>query len=132
MTTVRDRVAMPQKGTVSSRTVVLIGLGWLVLATGVGAFGLVSTLRPPALPRGLHTVERVRIGGHPVRGGDGGSPGGGGSGVNGGAAAIATEPAADVPRAVDHREPRDPGGAACSLKRCARGLSSGVGWLTGR
>jgi hypothetical protein len=29
---------------------VLIGLGWLVIATGVGAVGIVSTLRPPAPP----------------------------------------------------------------------------------
>lgn len=33
MTTVRDGVAMPYEGTVSSRAVVLIGLGWLVIAT---------------------------------------------------------------------------------------------------
>src|SRR5213594_1961220 len=62
MTTVRDRVAMPQKGTVSSRTVVLIGLGWLVLATGVGAFGIASTLRPPALPLVLFGLTAVVLG----------------------------------------------------------------------
>ena len=53
---------MPQKGTVSSRTVVLIGLGWLVLATGVGAFGIVSTLRPPALPLVLFGLTAVVLG----------------------------------------------------------------------
>ncbi len=53
---------MPQKGTVSSRTVVLIGLGWLVLATGVGAFGIVRTLRPPALPLVLFGLTAVVLG----------------------------------------------------------------------
>jgi len=53
---------MPQKGTVSSRTVVLIGLGWLVLATGVGAFGIASTLRPPALPLVLFGLTAVVLG----------------------------------------------------------------------
>src|SRR5437762_12813620 len=62
MTTVRDRVAMPQKGTVSSRTVVLVGLGWLVIATGVGAVGIVSTLRPPALPLVLFGLTAVVLG----------------------------------------------------------------------
>src|SRR5206468_2615490 len=70
MTTVRDRVAMPQKGTVSSRTVVLIGLGWLVLATGVGAFGIVSTLRPPALPLVLFGLTALLLlSGSPARAG---------------------------------------------------------------
>ena len=35
---------------VSSRVVVLIGLGWLITATAVGAAGLMSAVRPSALP----------------------------------------------------------------------------------
>jgi hypothetical protein len=35
---------------VSSRVVVLIGLGWLVTAAAVGAAGLMSTVRPSTLP----------------------------------------------------------------------------------
>jgi len=62
MTRVRGRVAMPNEGTVSSRTVVLIGLGWLVIATGVGAVGIVSTLRPPALPLVLFGLTAVVLG----------------------------------------------------------------------
>ena len=59
MTTLRNRAAIPHEGTVSSRTLVLIGLGWLLIATAVGAAGIVSTLRPPAPPLilfGLTTV----------------------------------------------------------------------------
>jgi hypothetical protein len=33
---------------VGSRTVVLVGLGWLVVATAAGAGGLIAALRPPA------------------------------------------------------------------------------------
>ena len=53
---------MPHEGTVSSRAVVLIGLGWLVLATGVGAVGIVSTLRPPAVPLVLFGLTSVVLG----------------------------------------------------------------------
>ena len=53
---------MPNEGTVSSRTVVLIGLGWLVIATGVGAVGIVSTLRPPAPPLVLFGLTAVVLG----------------------------------------------------------------------
>ena len=35
---------------VSSRTVVLVGLGWLLVATALGFAGIVRTLRPPAPP----------------------------------------------------------------------------------
>src|SRR5438477_10664466 len=53
---------MPHEGTVSSRTVVLIGLGWLLIATGVGAVGIVSTLRPPAVPLVLFGLTAVVLG----------------------------------------------------------------------
>lgn len=53
---------MPNEGAVSSRTVVLIGLGWLVIATAVGAAGVVSTLRPPALPLVLFGLTAVVLG----------------------------------------------------------------------
>jgi hypothetical protein len=41
---------MQHQSIVSSRTVLLIGLGWLLIATAVGAAGVVSTLAPPAPP----------------------------------------------------------------------------------
>ena len=41
---------MPHAAAVSSRTVLLLGLGWLLVATGLGAAGIVRTLRPPAAP----------------------------------------------------------------------------------
>jgi len=41
---------MPHAAAVSSRTVLLLGLGWLLVATGLGAAGIVRTLRPPAVP----------------------------------------------------------------------------------
>ena len=50
MSTVRDQVAVPHVATVSSRTVVLVGLGWLLIATAASAAGIVSNLRPPAPP----------------------------------------------------------------------------------
>jgi hypothetical protein len=53
---------MPHEGTVRSRTVVLIGLCWLVIATGVGAVGIVSTLRPPAVPLVLFGLTAVVLG----------------------------------------------------------------------
>src|SRR5256885_17154495 len=53
---------MPHEGTVSSRTVVPIGLGWLVIATGVGAVGIVSILRPPAVPLVLFGLTAVVLG----------------------------------------------------------------------
>jgi hypothetical protein len=37
----------PLNPAVSSEALVLIGLGWLAIATGVGAVGIVSALRPP-------------------------------------------------------------------------------------
>ena len=40
----------------------LIGLGWLVIATGVGAVGLVSALRPPAVPLVLFGLTAVVLG----------------------------------------------------------------------
>jgi hypothetical protein len=50
---------MPHEGAVSSRTVVLIGLGWLLIATAVGAAGIVSTLRPPSPPLVLFGLTAV-------------------------------------------------------------------------
>ena len=41
---------MPHAAAVGSRTVLLLGLGWLLIATGLGAAGLIRTLRPPAAP----------------------------------------------------------------------------------
>jgi hypothetical protein len=34
---------MPPEGVVSSRTILLIGLGWLLIATALGATGIVHT-----------------------------------------------------------------------------------------
>jgi hypothetical protein len=45
MTTVHDQVATLGTRRISSRAVVLIGLGWLVIATGGMCF--LSILRPP-------------------------------------------------------------------------------------
>ncbi len=59
MTTLRNRAAIPHEATVSSRTVVLIGLGWLLIAAAVGAGGIVSTLRPPAPPLILFGLTAV-------------------------------------------------------------------------
>lgn len=46
----------------SSRGVVLIGLGWLVIATGVGGIGFLSTLRPPTPPLLLVGLTAVVLG----------------------------------------------------------------------
>lgn len=35
---------------VRSRTVLLFGLGWLLIATGLGGAGIIRTVRPPAAP----------------------------------------------------------------------------------
>lgn len=59
MTKAPVRVALPHEGAVSSRTVVLIGLGWLLIATAVGGTGIVSTLRPPAVPLVLFGLTAV-------------------------------------------------------------------------
>jgi len=49
VTTVPTRFAKLQHDrAISSRTVVLIGLGWLLTATALGAAGVVRSLRPPA------------------------------------------------------------------------------------
>ena len=50
---------MSHERAVSSRTVVLIGLGWLLIATGLGAAGVVRTLRPPAPPLVLAGLTAV-------------------------------------------------------------------------
>ncbi len=50
MTTLGHRVAVPHEGAVSSRTVLLLGLGWLLIATALGAAGAVRALRPPGPP----------------------------------------------------------------------------------
>ena len=50
---------MPHECAVSSRTVVLIGLGWLFVATALGAAGVVRTLRPPAPPLVLAGLTAV-------------------------------------------------------------------------
>jgi hypothetical protein len=44
---------------ISSRTVVVAGLGWLVLAIAAGGAGLVRTLRPPAVPLVLFGLTAV-------------------------------------------------------------------------
>jgi hypothetical protein len=41
---------MPHAAAVSSRALLLFGLGWLLVATGLGAAGIVRTLRLPAAP----------------------------------------------------------------------------------
>jgi len=62
MTTVGDQVATPGARSISSRAVVLIGLGWLVIATGVGGMGFLSTLRPPTPPLLLVGLTAVVLG----------------------------------------------------------------------
>lgn len=62
MTTVCDQVATPGARSISSRAVVLIGLGWLVIATGVGGMGFLSTLRPPTPPLLLVGLTAVVLG----------------------------------------------------------------------
>jgi hypothetical protein len=41
---------MPHTAGVTSRTVLLVGLGWLLLAIGLGAAGIIRTVPPPAAP----------------------------------------------------------------------------------
>jgi hypothetical protein len=48
MTIARRVAAVP--AAVSSRTVLLVGLGWLLIATGLGAAGVIGALPPPAIP----------------------------------------------------------------------------------
>jgi hypothetical protein len=62
MTTLRPRVAVPHEGAVSSRTVLLLGLGWLVIATALGAAGAVRTLRPPGPPLVVVGLTAVVLG----------------------------------------------------------------------
>src|SRR5262245_28677392 len=47
MATLRQPTVAPAGG---SRTVLLVGLGWLIVATALGAAGAVRALRPPAAP----------------------------------------------------------------------------------
>lgn len=42
--------AEPVPAALSSRTVLLLGLGWLLVAAGLGAAGVLRTLPPPAIP----------------------------------------------------------------------------------
>ena len=44
------RVAVPHESAVSSRTILLLGVGWLVIATALGAAGVVRGLQPPGPP----------------------------------------------------------------------------------
>jgi hypothetical protein len=46
----RHRGAVTDKAAVGSRTVLLVGLGWLLVATALGALGVVRALRPPGPP----------------------------------------------------------------------------------
>ena len=62
MTTMGDEVATPDAGSISSRAVVLIGLGWLVIATGAAGMGFLSTLRPPTPPLLLVGLTAVVLG----------------------------------------------------------------------
>lgn len=55
----RSGFATPDNRAVGSRTVVLIGLGWLLIATAFGAAGIGRTLRPPALPLVLFGLTAV-------------------------------------------------------------------------
>lgn len=48
MTAMRSGFATPDNRAVGSRTVVLVGLGWLLTATALGAAGVLRTLQPPA------------------------------------------------------------------------------------
>ena len=50
MTGLRHRVTVLHQGAVGSRTVLLVGLGWLLIATALGAAGAVRALRPPGPP----------------------------------------------------------------------------------
>ena len=41
---------MPPPGVLGAHTVLLVGLGWLLIATGLGATGVIRALPPPAAP----------------------------------------------------------------------------------
>jgi hypothetical protein len=61
MTTVHDQVAMLGARRISSRAVVLIGLGWLVIAAG-GGMGFLSPLRPPTAARLVVGLTAIVLG----------------------------------------------------------------------
>ena len=50
MRSARNRSSVTDEAAVSSRTVLLVGLGWLLVATALGAAGAVRALRPPGAP----------------------------------------------------------------------------------